>query len=896
MLRPGLVPGPSDLCNIVEAYLKFKCTAAQIHSHATNLLSSPRLHQMEREARKNLRTHEGKIPTTGSRSIFRARSDTIIEAKAHEGEKYDELRESNIDENALRGANDKICGVIPRHHDGISGDLSTLSNDEQSVNESPNVRRIQKNRESSIDRRSCVNEPQGVETRTDEIASRETVGILDGRAVRDASIPEDVGSWSIPDENEDVMRRNLTNRDVWERTSPCLELSSWTATGWMGSLTGRRTSEEPEGVFWSREGPPLGAAAKTGETRERVVNPEDDGSNSKSVGMKPSESSCSPDPEDVLRRSDSTRMGESLEISKDSVNVWSEKSPMTSFEAKPDCLDAGHWGAQIAPGYTSVGTSHGDPYDKLQLGETLNEKQRGELLTVLRGQEDVIAWDADHLGQTTIDYHRIDTGDNKPVFIRPYRNSLKENEIVREEVRKMLKGGIIRTSRSDWASPVVLVPKPSGEVRFCVDYRRLNDCTRKDVHPLPRIEDALDGLSGSSYFSALDLRSGYWQVRMHPDDVHKTAFSTQDGLYEFVCMPFGLTNAPATFQRVMNQVLGQLLWGGVIVYLDDIIIHTKTWEEHLVLIREVLNRLSVANLRISPSKSDFGFRELLYLGHIVSGSTVRMNPEKVRVVKEQEPPKNIRGVRAFLGLTSYYRRFVPDFAAKAKALNMLLQKNVEWCWGIEQQVAFEDLRDAITRSPVLTAPDFTKNFILQTDWSTEGLGAVLSQLDDEGEEKVIMYASRSLRAAEKNYAAVEGECLGIVWACRLFRPYLHGRRFLLQTDQQALTSLMKTEHLTGKLMRWSLSLQEFTFTVVHRKGTQNANADALSRLPAPMYPEEIQAVNEINGSRKQLGRWVKTKVRMSDTMKIGPGRLDQLFIYEGSHTNGRKTRRPYINT
>lgn len=538
----------------------------------------------------------------------------------------------------------------------------------------------------------------------------------------------------------------------------------------------------------------------------------------------------------------------------DEIAVWSEKSPLSAVEARPDNMDAGHWERQVAPGHTVKGSTSEDPFSTLRFGKRLSKQQKDGLLTVLRENEDVIAWTGELLGQTMIDYHRIDTGDARPVFIRPYRNSPTENAVVRKEVEKMIKEGIIRPSRSSWASPVVLVPKPSGEVRFCVDYRRLNACTSKDVHPLPRIEDALDDLAGSRFFSALDLRSGYWQVRMHADDIHKTAFSTQDGLYEFVVMPFGLTNAPATFQRVMNQVLGELLWKGVVVYLDDIIIHSRTWEAHLGLLRNVLARLSVANLRVSPSKSDFGFHELLYLGHIVSGTTVKMNPEKVRAVAEQPAPRNLKGIRAFLGLTSYYRRFVPHYASIAQPLNLLLRKGEAWKWGREQDLSFRRLRDAITKEPVLAAPNFQRGFLLQTDWSSEGLGAVLSQLDDEGQERVICYASRSLRPAERNYAAVEGECLGIVWACRLFRPYLHGRRFLLQTDQQALTSLMKAERLTGKLMRWALSLQEFSFAVRHRKGTLNANADALSRLPARAPNRTSESLYEVNTDRNSLPR------------------------------------------
>ena len=472
--------------------------------------------------------------------------------------------------------------------------------------------------------------------------------------------------------------------------------------------------------------------------------------------------------------------------------------------------------------------------EKLKISSHLNKKQRGELLGLLEQFPEACAWTAADVTQTHVVYHRIPTGDHPPIHQHPYRFSPAENRVVKAEVAKMLADGIIRPSESAWASPIVLVPKPDGSVRFCVDYRRVNKVTTRDVFPLPRIDEAINQFRGSRFFTALDLKSGYWQVRMHPDDAHKTAFTTREGLFEFIVMPFGLNNAPATFQRLMNKALGPLLWRGVVVYLDDIIVHTETWEHHLELLGEVLARLQEARLKISPTKSDFAFEELLYLGHIVGNNAIRMNPKKVATVAMQPAPVDVPTLRSFLGLTSYYRRFVRGYSQIAAPLTQLLKKGQAFHWGDDQEDAFQHLKRAITAEPVLAPPREEAPYVLQTDWSQQAVGAVLSQKDEGGEERVVAYASKTLSKAERNYAAVEGECLAVLWACTLFRPYLHGRRFQLETDQKALQWLMTATNLPGKLLRWSLRLQEFDFSIQYRRGKANANADALSRLPVPL--------------------------------------------------------------
>ena len=468
----------------------------------------------------------------------------------------------------------------------------------------------------------------------------------------------------------------------------------------------------------------------------------------------------------------------------------------------------------------------------LKMGHQLSTEQNAQLTDLLVRWDQAFAWTPEEIGEAKCVAHRIDVGTAEPIKQRAYRLSPAENEAVRTEIGKMLRAGVIRPSMSAWASPVVLVPKPNGTIRFCIDYRKINAVTKKDVYPLPRIDEALDALSGARYFSALDLKSGYWQIPMSAEDAEKTAFITKYGLYEFVRLPFGLTGAPAIFQRIMDKIFRDMLWRDVIVYLDDIIIYTRTWSQHLTVLAEVMRRLDEAGLRISPEKSDFAFDELLYLGHVVNGGTVKPNPKKVSAVKDLARPTGVPQLRSFLGLASYYRRFIRAFARISAPLTILLRKGVEYIWSDMQEQAFEMLKERLVAAPILRAPDFEKPFIVQTDWSKEAIAAILSQKEND-EEYVVAYASRRCSKTEAKYAPVEGECLAARWGIEYFRPYLYGRRFTLQTDQSALRYLMTTTSLTGHLFRWSLRLQAYDFDIVHRPGKQHANVDALTRMPIP---------------------------------------------------------------
>ncbi len=303
----------------------------------------------------------------------------------------------------------------------------------------------------------------------------------------------------------------------------------------------------------------------------------------------------------------------------------------------------------------------------------LTTDQRREVKGVIRKNEDIFIKGKYEVGRTNAVKHTIDTGEEKPIKQKARRLSVKEKEIEKEHIEEMLKKGIIRKSKSPWSSPVVFVPKKGGEIRFCIDFRRLNKVTRKDNHPLPRIDEMLDKFEGSQWFSSIDLASAYWQVEMDERDIEKTAFITSEGLYECLVMPFGLCNAPATFQRLMHEVLGNLIYTKAPVYLDDIIIHSKTFEQHLEDIQKVFDRLRDARLMSKESKCEFCAAEIKFLGHIVGRDGRKVEPDKVEKVKNYPRPENISQLRGFLGLASYYRKFIKDFSKKAKPLTKLLE-------------------------------------------------------------------------------------------------------------------------------------------------------------------------------------------------------------------------------
>jgi hypothetical protein len=442
---------------------------------------------------------------------------------------------------------------------------------------------------------------------------------------------------------------------------------------------------------------------------------------------------------------------------------------------------------------------------------------------------DVFAHNPKNPGRTKIAKHHIHTGDAHPLHQSPYRVSPAENEIIQKEVQQMLENKQIRPSSSPWSSPVVLVKKKDGSIRFCIDYRKLNSVTHRDTYPLPRVDETLDLLGNAQIFSKIDLASGYWQIEVDEKDREKTAFITRDGIYEWEVMPFGLTNAPATFQRTMDILLSGIKGIFCLVYIDDIIIFSKTFDEHLQQLEEVFKRLRKAGLQAKASKCSFIQNELIYLGHRVSFNGIEPDPSKIKVVRDFPVPASVRKVREFLGLCNYYRRFIRNFADLASPLTDLTKKDAKFDWTAECQACFDELKKRLTSEPILAHPDFRLPFTMHSDASNTGLGIVLTQVQD-GKERVISYASRALTKAEKNYSTTEREALAVVWGSKYFRPYLYGRRYVVYTDHNALVSLMKSKDTSSRLTRWALTLEEYNPEIKHRPGKKNMNADALSRI------------------------------------------------------------------
>ena len=429
--------------------------------------------------------------------------------------------------------------------------------------------------------------------------------------------------------------------------------------------------------------------------------------------------------------------------------------------------------------------------------------------------------------------HNIPTSDQIPVYTRPYRYGLNERKEVKNQLDKLLTQNIIRHSHSPWSAPVWLVPKKpdaSGQKkwRLVVDFRKLNEKTIKDKYPMPIINDVLDRIGKAKYFSILDLASGYHQIEMDKRDIQKTAFSAEGGHFEFVRMPFGLTNAPATFQRVMDSLFGDLVGVYCLVYMDDIIVFSGSLQEHIQHLGNIFQRILTANLKLQIDKSDFLRKEIEYLGHVVTQEGVKPNPLKIEAIKKFPLPKTQKEIKSFLGLMGYYRKFIKDFAKITKPLTKQLKGKIKVVTDEEFKATFEHCKNLLCNDPILIYPDFTKPFILTTDASNFALGAVLSQRN-LGSDKPVSFASRTLTDTEIIYSTVEKEMLAIIWAMKYFRPYLFGQKFKIITDHKPLTWLMSFKEPNSKLVRWKLRLLEYDYEVMYKKGSQNVIADALSR-------------------------------------------------------------------
>lgn len=460
---------------------------------------------------------------------------------------------------------------------------------------------------------------------------------------------------------------------------------------------------------------------------------------------------------------------------------------------------------------------------------SLAESERTQLAELLTEFQDVFARNDQDIGCLSNVKHRIDTGFAAPIKQGMRRTPLGFEGEEEKHLESMMAHDIVRPSQSDWASPPVLVRKRDGSVRWCVDFRKLNNVTVKDLWPLPRIDACIDTLSGSKLYSCLDMCSGYWQIEIAEKDKPKTAFVTKYGLFEFNKMAFGLCNAPATFQRAMQLVLKGLK--ETLAYLDDIIVTGTSFASHLRNLRGVFMRFREFNLKLKPRKCSLFQQEVAFLGRVVSAKGIAMDPSKVDKVVAWPQPKNVTELQSFLGFVNYHREHVRDFSAKASPLYELTKKGVEYLWTEEHSNSFELLKGAVVSAPVLGYPLPEGQFVLDTDASEFAIGAELSQVQD-GKLRVIAYGSYALAPAQRNYCVTRKELLAVVRFTRHFRHYLLGRPFLIRTDHGSLTWLMRFKLIGGQLARWLEELSQYDMTIIHRAGKNHCNADGLSRIPS----------------------------------------------------------------
>ncbi|EIE80571.1 hypothetical protein RO3G_05276 [Rhizopus delemar RA 99-880] len=419
-------------------------------------------------------------------------------------------------------------------------------------------------------------------------------------------------------------------------------------------------------------------------------------------------------------------------------------------------------------------------FSKLEVGE-VDKKIIIELRRLLNKYKEIFDWENDAIGHTKLLKHKIIIEDNAhPISHRPYRINPIEAEYLQKELDKYCKLGVIAPSNSPWAAPVILVKKKNGDYRMVIDYRKLNAITKKDAYPLPRIDDLLDTLGKAKIFSALDMRAGFHQVPLEQD--------------------------------------------------NDLNVYSLDHHQHLNHLEQVFQCILAANLKLNPEKCFFFKDHLKFLVYMVTKDGIQTDPSKIEKIVNYPIPKSITQVRAFLGLASYYRRFIKNFAAIARPLHDQTKTSKNIPWTQKTTDSFEKLKQLLTTAPVLARPDFNKPFLLVTDASKAGLGCILTQLDENGHEHPIVFASRALKTNEANYAATKLECLAVIWAVKQFRPYLLGQKFTIITDHSALNELLKASNPTGIIARWITILTEYEFEIKYRPGRVNESADFLSRL------------------------------------------------------------------
>ena len=496
----------------------------------------------------------------------------------------------------------------------------------------------------------------------------------------------------------------------------------------------------------------------------------------------------------------------------------------------------------------------------LDIGES---KKVAELL---HRYEDCFSRDEWDLGLCPLVEHEIKTGDAVPIKHPPRRVPLAYADKEKAAIEDLKAKGVIRESVSPWASPIVLVSKKDGSVRPCVDYRKVNELVKPDGFPLPRIQDCLDAVAGSSFFSTFDLTSGYFQIKLKEQDIPKSAFVCKYGHFEMTRMPFGLNNAASTFQRTMEMALQGLQWLTCLIYIDDIIIFGKDFNEHITRVEQVLERMRLAGLKLKPSKCEMLQTEVGFLGHVVSGAGVKPSPTNIAKIVDWPKPRNAKQVKQFVVMGSYYRRYIKDFAAIVRPMVDLTKKGKKFLWSQACDEAFEKLKKALISTDVMGYPlNDGGMFVLDVDASDVGIGGVLHQVQ-EGRERVIAYASRALNKAESNYCITEKELLAVRFFVVYFRQYLLGRRFLVRSDHQSLVWLFRLKEPRGKIARWIEILSQYDFSIEYRAGNKQGHCDALSRCE---NPRECECPNQDMNETLKCGPCKKCVNRAQDMFHMG---------------------------
>lgn len=469
---------------------------------------------------------------------------------------------------------------------------------------------------------------------------------------------------------------------------------------------------------------------------------------------------------------------------------------------------------------------------QLNVGDIL-EQDKLKLLNLINQYRDCFATSLSELGRTELEKMKIELNDDQPIVYRPYRLSQQERREVQDMVDELSKNGIVRESTSPFASPIILVRKKTGDKRLCVDYRALNRKTIKQHYPLPCMEDQMNRLSGCNYYCTLDLANGYYQIELAEESKPKTAFITPDGQWEFNRMPFGLVNAPAVFQRAVNKALGSLRFNTAVAYMDDVLVPSESIDDGLDKLERIFKRLREFNMTLKPSKCYFFQTTVDFLGFEVSAGGIRPGKRKIEAVQDFPVPRDVHNVRQFLGLASFFRKFIRGFAALARPLTGLLRNNTPWVWGADQQASFDELKQKLVSRPVLALYDPSLSTELHTDASKWGVGGILLQRQIDGELKPVAYYSRQTSSVEQHFSSYELETLAVVSSLSKFRPYLLGMPFTILTDCNSLRATFMKRDMIPRVARWWGLIQEFDCEVKYKSGSGMCHVDALSRNPIP---------------------------------------------------------------